>query len=189
LGENVVIEELVSIKDNVRIGNNCTIRSGCVIGATDFEVKRFIDCTFVVSHAGSVCIGDNVEIQSNCFVGKAVFPWDFTIIGDYTVLGSYVDVGHCGVIGKRVLIANGTVLSGSCNIGDDVWIGPKSLVNNWVHIGNNARVSLGSVVLRDVPSGQTVSGNPAVEHQLYLQNYLDVLRKGSELQFEKSTST
>lgn len=46
-------------------------------------------------------------------------------------------------------------------IGDDVWIGPYSIVMKGVTIGDSSIVGAGSVVRRDVPPNSLVYGNPA----------------------------
>jgi acetyltransferase-like isoleucine patch superfamily enzyme len=46
-------------------------------------------------------------------------------------------------------------------IGDDVWIGPYSVIMKGVTIGNNCIIGAGSVVRRDVPSDSLAYGNPA----------------------------
>jgi len=46
-------------------------------------------------------------------------------------------------------------------IGDDVWIGPYSIIMKGVTIGDNSIVGAGSVVRRDVPPDTLVYGNPA----------------------------
>jgi acetyltransferase-like isoleucine patch superfamily enzyme len=46
-------------------------------------------------------------------------------------------------------------------IDDDVWIGPSATILKGVHIGSGAFIEPGSVVVRDVPAGAHVMGNPA----------------------------
>ncbi len=46
-------------------------------------------------------------------------------------------------------------------IGDDVLLGVAAIVLKGVSIGNGAMIGAGSVIVRDVPTGAVVSGNPA----------------------------
>jgi len=47
------------------------------------------------------------------------------------------------------------------NIGDNVWIGGRAVINPGVNIGNNVVIASGSVVTKDVPDNVVVGGNPA----------------------------
>lgn len=46
-------------------------------------------------------------------------------------------------------------------IGDNVWLGGRSIVLPGVTIGDNAVIGAGAVVVKDVPPGVIVGGNPA----------------------------
>lgn len=46
-------------------------------------------------------------------------------------------------------------------IGNDVWIGSRSLIMKGVHIGDGAIIAAGSVVTKDVPPYEIWGGNPA----------------------------
>lgn len=47
------------------------------------------------------------------------------------------------------------------NIGDNVWIGGRAVINPGVNIGNNVVIASGSVVTKDVPDNVVIGGNPA----------------------------
>lgn len=46
-------------------------------------------------------------------------------------------------------------------IGDDVWVGGRAVINPGVSVGDRAVVASGAVVTDDVPSDVVVQGNPA----------------------------
>ena len=46
-------------------------------------------------------------------------------------------------------------------IGNDVWIGSRSLIMKGIHIGSGAIVAAGSVVTKDIPPYEIWGGNPA----------------------------
>lgn len=173
IGANVTIEAFVSIKENTRIGANSILRSGTVLGGTGLEFMRLDAETILpVTHCGWLTIGTNVEIQYNCNVSRSLFPWHETVIGDDSKIESLVHIAHGVHIGKRALIAAGAVIGGSAILGDNVWIGPNATVSSEVKIGDQARVSLGAVVVGNVRSGKTVSGNFAFEHDKFLTDQL-----------------
>jgi sugar O-acyltransferase (sialic acid O-acetyltransferase NeuD family) len=90
-----------------------------------------------VSLGPDVKIGFMVTMLSTCIVGYDVH------IGDYTQIGSFVFIG------------------GGARIGQDVVIHPHATILPGVQIGEGAVIGAGSVVIRDVPAGITVMGNPA----------------------------
>lgn len=47
-------------------------------------------------------------------------------------------------------------------IGDNVWVGANATILPDVTIGNMSVVAAGAIVVKDVPSGVLVAGNPAV---------------------------
>ena len=49
----------------------------------------------------------------------------------------------------------------AATIGNNVYIGPSVCIVENVHIGDNATVGAGSVVVKDIPENSTAAGNPA----------------------------
>jgi acetyltransferase-like isoleucine patch superfamily enzyme len=52
-------------------------------------------------------------------------------------------------------------VAGSVEIGDNCYIASGTTIKNGIKIGAGALVGLGSNVIRDVPAGSVVAGNPA----------------------------
>lgn len=169
IGSGCIIEPNVTILSGTNIGENAIIRAGSIIGTEGFEFKRVGSSVMPVKHSGGVEIESNVEIQSLCTIAKAVFRHS-TRIGEQTKIDCRVHIAHAAQIGRRTLIAAGSTLSGGCVIGDDVWVGPGSTISNEVIIESGARITIGSVVITNVPKDKTYSGNFARPHHDFLRS-------------------
>lgn len=178
IGNNVVIEPFVRIHAGSVIGDNCIIRSGTVLGGTGLEfIRNGSDPILGVVHLGKLIIGDDVEIQYNCNASRSLFPWHETRIGSGTKIESLVHIAHGVHIGERCLIAASACIAGSAILGNDVWIGPNATVSSEVKVGDNARVTLGAAAASNVRKGEQVTGNFALPHDLFMQDYLEKFRQ------------
>ena len=169
IGEGVVIEEFVTVKGPCRIGKGTIIHAGAKIGGEGFEFKVYEDSVLDVAHCGSVEIGEGVIIWENVTVHKAVYPWDVTRIERGARIGANSHIDHGAKIGAFSKICAGAVVSGRTEVGSHGYIGPGAVLSNRLHIGDGAHVVLGSVVTKDVPPEQTVSGNFAIDHWRHIE--------------------
>jgi acetyltransferase-like isoleucine patch superfamily enzyme/acyl carrier protein len=103
-----------------------------------------------------VRIGHNVLIGYDSIL-ETSYPW-LVSIGNNAAIGMRVTIiGHfLGMEGRAVEQRQVSV-----DIGENVWIGPGSLILPNVKIGDGAVVVAGSVVSGSVPAGVVVQGNPA----------------------------
>lgn len=138
IGENCLIFQNVVIYDNVTIGNNCVIHAGVVIGADGFGFVREKSGYVKFPQIGTVIIEDNVEIGANTCIDRGSL--DETRIGEGTKIDNLVQIGHNVKIGKRVVIAAQTGISGSVVIEDDCVIGGQ------VGIGDHVTLKSGSII-------------------------------------------
>ena len=176
IGDRVIIEDHVTIYDHVKIGNDCVIRSGAVIGGKAFTFARTGDNRILgMEDLGQVVLGDRVEVFSLAHVAKGILPTDTTYLGADVKIDALVLIGHGCVIRARTLIAASALIGGNVYIDEDSWVGVNATVSNRIRIGGHARVSLGSVVTKDVADGQTVTGNFAIEHADFIRNLKDMM--------------
>ena len=164
VGANAVIEENSILERGVRIGANSTV------GCQNFDVIQHGDTLFMAKNGGWVRMREYSEIGSGTQIEGATLMKDVTDIGQYVKIDNSVVIGHGSSIGTRTLIAGMSVISGNVTIAADVFIGVGVTISNRIRIGDHARVSLGSVVTKDVPDGQTVTGNFAIDHAKFMQN-------------------
>jgi maltose O-acetyltransferase len=122
--------------------------------------------------------GEDVRIHSSIDFGTGV---DLEL-GDHSSINKKCWVSNDTVIGKNVMMGPEVIiLSSSHNfdnpeipmrqqgapnrlpvvIGDDVWIGTRSIILRGIRVGNHSIVAAGSVVTKDVEDWSIVGGNPA----------------------------
>ena len=114
------------------------LHSGCVLGADGFGFVRAGDRYEKFPQIGRVEIGDDVEIGANSCVDRAALG--VTHIGDGVKLDNLVHIGHNCRIGRHVVIAAQTGLSGGVVVEDYAVIGGQ------VGIGDKARIESGAVL-------------------------------------------
>lgn len=161
----------VTIYDGVRIGARAVIHSGAVIGADGFGFAMTSGRWEKFPQVGVVVIGDDVEIGANSCIDRAALGE--TVIGDGTKLDNMVHIGHNCRIGKHVVIAAQTGLSGGVTVGDYAVIGGQVGVGDKARIESKAVIGSGSGILTSkiVRAGEPVWGTPARA----LKDYLEVL--------------
>lgn len=167
IGENTVIHPGAIILPRSVIGIACSIGPGAVVAADAFDIDTHDDPPRVVRQSGGVRIADNVDIQAKCTLVRATFG-GFTELGEGTKFDCQVHFAHDSITGRNVRVAACAEISGRVTIGEGVFIGPNASVSNGITINSGAHVTIGSVVTRDVPAGETVTGNFAVSHRKWL---------------------
>lgn len=156
---NTVILPNVTIYHLVRIGKNCRIHSGAVIGADGFGYNFYNGEHKKVWHMGSVIIGDSVEIGANTTIDAGTFSP--TIIKSGAKIDNQVQIGHNNQVGYGAIICGQAGLAGSCNIGDFSVLAGKSSTSNNVSIGKGCQVAGMAGVSSDWPDGSILAGYPA----------------------------
>lgn len=144
----------------VTIGKNCNISHTARIGFDGFGYEPDEDGNLIFfPHFGHVVIGDNVDIGGLTCIDRGTI--NDTVIGDGTKIDNLVHIGHNCQIGKNCSFPPGVVLGGSVIIGDNTFVGMNATIMEHLKIGSNVVIGMGSVVLRDIPDGETWAGSPA----------------------------
>lgn len=160
VGARTVILPFAYIGENVKIGSDCIIKSGAVIGQDGFGFERDEQkCPVRMPHLGTVTIGDYVEIGALSTVCRGAI--EDTVIGDHVKTDDHVHIAHNCYLAQGALLTACAELSGGVKIGEFSWIGPNASVMQKVSVGKNAVVGIAANVRKDVPEDAIVAGNPA----------------------------
>lgn len=81
-------------------------------------------------------------------------------IGRHVIVNTAASIDHDCVIGDFSHIAPQVALCGLVSVGARTEVGAGASVIPSVRIGDDCRIGAGAVVIRDVPDGSTVVGNP-----------------------------
>lgn len=158
---NVVIEDYVQvldgaiIKENVHIKEESTIHENVVIGTSGFYYYGRQYDKKLVHSAGGVYIGKNVDIHPNTVIQKGVIGGN-TVIGDNTKIDMLCKIGHDAQIANDCVITAGTTVSAGNKVGSNSFLGISSVTTPNISIGENVKISVGTVVGKDVPSNVQV---------------------------------
>ena len=169
IGTECHISAGVILYAGVRLGDRVVLHSGCVVGADGFGYVFEKDRYEKFPQIGTVNIGNDVELGANVCVDRGALG--ATTIGDGTKLDNLVHIGHNCRIGRHVVIAAQTGLSGGCLVEDYVVMGGQVGMGEQAHVGARAHIGGQSGVLphRKIPPGQTVWGTPSRPHREYLK--------------------
>ena len=138
---------------------------------SDFEAKQ------KYMHEVFACCGDNCYIElpfhanwggKHIHMGSDVyFNSGVTVVDDGNVyIGSKVLLGPSVIIATAShpidpeLRARGLQYNKDVHIGDNAWIGAGTVILPGVHIGKNTVIGAGSVVTKDIPENSVAVGNP-----------------------------
>ena len=161
LGEGSKLFAGVKVYNKIKIGVNCTIHSGAVIGSDGFGFAPNKDNEYQkVPQIGNVIIHDYVEIGANTTIDRATMG--STVIGKGVKLDNLVQIAHNVEIGANTVIAAQTGVAGSTKIGKDVMIGGQVGIVGHIKIADGTKIAAQSGIGGNmIEENQIVQGSPA----------------------------
>ena len=127
-----------------------------IIAGTGLDAARFVTLIHPLAAVSRrAAIGHGSCIGPGCAVSGQVE------IGAHAWLGSHAVIGHECVLGAGVTVAPSATLAGGVTLGAQAYVGSGALLRPGITVGEGALIGMGAVVLRDVPAGVVVVGNPA----------------------------
>lgn len=158
IGERCRIYPNVTIYSGTRLGNAVIVHAGAVLGGDGFGYARDPESGRYQKfpQMGTLEIEDEVEIGCNSTVDRGAL--EATRIGRGTKIDNLVHIGHNVQVGRDVVIAAQTGISGSAVIEDGVVIGGQ------VGIADHVRIEAGAILgaQSGIPSKKVIRGKGVI---------------------------
>jgi UDP-3-O-[3-hydroxymyristoyl] glucosamine N-acyltransferase len=162
------------------IGDRVVVQAGAILGSTGFGYARSRETGeyLIFPQQGRLVVENDVEIGANTTIDRGALGE--TRIGQGTKIDNLVHIGHNCVIGKNVVIAAQTGISGSSVVedgailGGQVGIGEHATVGAGVILGGGAGVLSGKKMRGP---GEVFWGRPARPLKEYLRDLARLKRR------------
>ncbi len=173
VGDDCVILANVTIYPGTVIGDRVVVQAGAVLGSTGFGYARnSVTGEYIAfPQQGTLVIEDDVEIGANTTIDRGALGE--TRIGAGTKIDNLVHVAHNCVLGRNVVIAAQTGISGSSVIEDGAILGGQVGLGEHAHVGPGVILGGGAGVLSHKKvrgPGQVFWGRPARPLKQYLRD-------------------
>lgn len=155
IGSKTTLDPHVVIFDKCKLGKQCRISSGAVIGSAGFGYVRDGEKWRPVPQLAGVSIGDEVDIGANATVDCGAL--DDTVIEDFVKLDDHVHIAHNCSIGENTIIAGCAGVAGSTKIGRRCMLGGKVSVMDHIEIADDVIVEGTSFVSKSITTAGVYS--------------------------------
>ena len=108
-----------------------------------------------------VNMGENIHIYGNPIRMFGTEPWCITLGNNVHITREVIFVTHDGGTLLYRNIVPDLEITAPITVGNDVYIGVRSIIMPGVSIGNNCVIAAGSVVTKNVSDNSVVGGVPA----------------------------
>ncbi len=161
IGKDTVIHPNTVLHKGTVVGERVVIHSNSVIGCSGYGYAPDGKTYYKIPQVGVTVIEDDVDIGANTTINRGVLGE--TRIKRGTKIDSEVMIAHNVEIGEDTLVTSQVGIAGSVEIGNNVILAGGAGVAGHIKVGDNVKVGGWSGVIKDLPSGGTFLGTPAIE--------------------------
>jgi UDP-N-acetylglucosamine acyltransferase len=171
IGDNSWVGNNVSILSGTRMGENCQIHSGAVLGGVPQDLKYRGEETLLE-------MGNNNIIREFVTVNKGTSSKGKTTIGNNNLVMSNAHIGHDCFVGNNCIIGFSVGMAGEVAVGDWANISGLTAIHQFSIIGEHSMISGMSRIVKDIPPYVLASREPLSYCGL---NVIGLKRRGFEV--------
>lgn len=180
LGDDCEVLANVTIYPGAVIGDRVVLQAGAVLGSTGFGYARNSATGEYLAfpQQGTLVIENDVEIGANTTIDRGALGE--TRIGAGTKIDNLVHIAHNCILGRNVIIAAQTGISGSSIIEDGAILGGQVGLGEHAHVGPGVILGGGAGVLSHKKvrgPGEVFWGRPARPLKQYLRDLARLSRR------------
>lgn len=144
IGDDTLIMSNTNVRSGSRIGKNCRIFPGAVIGGIPQDLKFKGEDTLAI-------IGDNTTVRECCTVNRGTVAKGKTVVGNNCLLMAYAHIAHDCILKDHIIIGNSTQLAGEVEVYDYAILSGGTLVHQFTRIGEHVMIQGGTRLGKDIP--------------------------------------
>jgi UDP-3-O-[3-hydroxymyristoyl] glucosamine N-acyltransferase len=165
VGEGTELRPKVVLYPGTRVGAQCLIHAGVVLGGDGFGFASTSDKHHKVPQLGTVVVEDDVEIGANSTVDRGTLGE--TVVGQGSKIDNLVMLAHGVRVGPGALLAAQSGIAGSTTLGARTTFAGQAGAAGHLNIADGCVVAAKSAVFNDLERGSFVAGVPAVDHRVW----------------------
>jgi UDP-3-O-[3-hydroxymyristoyl] glucosamine N-acyltransferase len=168
VGSNCILYPHATVYHDCRVGNNCILHAGSVVGADGFGFAPSPEGYEKIPQIGIAILEDNVEIGANTCIDRATMG--ATIIRKGVKLDNLIQIAHNVEVGSNTVMASQVGVAGSTKIGEWCMLGGQVGVAGHITIGNKVNMGAQSGVHGSIKDGEALIGTPPIGLKNYFKS-------------------
>lgn len=144
VGDGTIVMSGANIRNGARVGSNCRIFPGAVVGGIPQDLKFRGEESLAI-------VGDNTTIRECVTINRGTASKGYTKVGNSCLLMAYSHVAHDCVLNDNIILGNATQLAGEVEVEHHAILSGGTLVHQFTRIGAHAMIQGGTRLGKDIP--------------------------------------
>ena len=155
IGAGTILKARVTLYHKVKLGRNCILHSGAVLGSDGFGLANERGKWLKIPQLGGVTLGDEVEVGANTTIDRGAIS--DTLIGNNVKIDNQVQIAHNVIVGDGTVMAAQVGIAGSAEIGRFCLLGGKAGINGHIKLNDQIMIAAMSAVSHNLTEKGTYS--------------------------------